>query len=700
MIAWTMFLGAGLLAGAREKIQPWEPIDPADLRADKPAIDPGAAAEALFWKLEFDDRDFPESKKVRMYIRFKIFDPQKAVDVTRLSELNGAYDGQTSGQHDLRARLTLPDGTSKEFGDESVQERDAAHEANRNNWYDRLTGPRGWEVKERFLAISGIEPGSILEYQEVADLPPSFNFEYHLQSPDHVPVRHLEAKFLFVDKPWAYLVCPFLLNTPNFKLAVQADTKAETLQVAADGLPALNDEPFSPPVLDRSLALIGDYMSRHISLATHNYAKEAHIDSKAGLWGALATEYYLIDQDATQEIPAVKELAASLSAGAQTETERARRIHNYVHARLLRYLDSPQSGRTRNPLYWSTPLDQVIGFEANSKVMLDNLDFFWLAVALYRAAGLRTEVMLLPNRAHLAFSRDLESEVVLPMHGARVWVDGRWQYSMPDVKLSEPFGRLPWFARGSVGLVARSDQVEFVQIPDAPMTESSISNLGSLELSADGGLTGRCRRIWKGEWATQLKEELQTADEEKRGEIVRNRLKSELKCDDVTLVKLRGVDDVDAPLVAEYDLHWRDFAVATKRRLIFRPSVFHGLTPTPFTVEVRRNPIDFQYGWEEVDRFDLRLPPGYRLESPPQSAAQPEEALGYRLQIAFDQAKNQLNIQRVFASNLHHLPASAYGDLKQWYGEMARHDGAELVLIKPRPTAPSNVSAGAHPAGL
>jgi hypothetical protein len=690
LIAGAVFLAGAFSVKGREKIQPWPAIDSAELRDDKPAIDPGAAAEALLWKLEVDDRGYPFKRQYYAYIRFKIFDPERAVDVTRFSQLIGAYEGADMGQVELRARLTLPDGTIREFGDESIQERDAAHQANRNTWFDRLTGPRGLSVQEKFLAVSGIKPGAILEFQEAAttELSPAV-FAYLLQSPNGVPVRHLEAKFYFAEDQEHYLACPFLLNSGRLRVTAAADLKNQTLQVAADALPALATEPFSAAVLDRAVALVGTYVPRY-------ELNKDRVSAKAGLWEAIATKYYLIAQAATKEIPAVKDLAATLTAGAKTDSDRARRIHNYVHAQFLRYLDLPQSGRSRNWRYW-TPLDQVIGIGANPTVMLNKADFFWLAGALYRAAGLRTEMMLLPNRTYISFSHHLISDIFLPERAMRVFADGSWQYSVPTTTLPEPFGSLPWFARGSVGLVAGLNVAEFVAIPAAPPSESVISNFGSLELDASGGLSGHCRRVWQGEPAVELKSQLRILDEEKRMEMVRDQLKDELKCDDVTLTKLQGVDDLDAPLSAEYDLHWQNFAVGTKRRLIFRPSVFHGLVPTPFTAEMRHNPIDFKYGWAEIDQFDLRLPPGYRLESALKPAAQTGEGLNYRLQITFDREKGQLHVRRDFSSNLHHTPVSAYGGLRQWYGEMARHDAAESVLIKPGVNPPANIRPTAPP---
>jgi hypothetical protein len=681
-----------LPAAAKEKIQPWSPIDPAELLEAKPSLDPGAAAEVVSWKFDVDDRAFPDERSAYTYVRFKVFDPERAVNVTRLLGFSVAYDGRSLVTTDLRARLTLSDGETREFGKESIQERDTEHEANGNTWYDRLVGVTGLGKKESFLAVTGIKPGAVLEYQLFQSYRPTDTFEYIFQYPEF-PIRHFTAKFQLLDDKGSYLDLPYIVNTPKLKVAANADPGTETILLSADGLPALSDEPFSPPVLDRSLALIGSYLPRSLVMATHHDSgQETKISLKGGPWAAIAALTYTAEQDATQPTQALRELASRITAGAANQTEKAHRIHNYVHALLLRFLDSPQRERTRMYTYVSTPLDKVIAFEDNPTLRLHQIDFFWLAVALYRIEGLKTEVLLLPNRARIGFSPNLASEAVVPEHGARVFADGKWQYSVPDLARPEPFGSLPWYTRGYVGLQARPDEVGFVKIPASPAADAVISNEGTLDLAADGSLKGTCRRTWTGEPAVGFKERLRDSNEEDRLRVVGDQLKQELRCEGVTVTGLHGVDDIDAPLVADYQLRWSDFATGTKRLLVFRPSVFHGLAVTPFADAVRQNPIDFEFGWREVDSFDLNVPAGLKLEAPRQPIDRPGRAISYHMGVSFDAGRGQMRVERVFESNLHHLPVAAYAQLKDWFGSMAHDDGAEMVLRKPRAPQPGGTS--------
>ena len=122
-------------------------------------------AEVLLWTISVDDSYYPENRTIHEYLRYKIYDPEKSVDLTRISELTTAWDGEELGSVDFLAHLTLPDGTAKDFTKDSIQQRNVAQSRSDQNWFSRLMSGSGADVQEKFLAITGIEPGSILEIQ-------------------------------------------------------------------------------------------------------------------------------------------------------------------------------------------------------------------------------------------------------------------------------------------------------------------------------------------------------------------------------------------------------------------------------------------------------------------------------------------------------------------------------------------------------
>src|ERR1700677_688282 len=124
-------------------MEAWWPVDAGQLQEQASTLSPGAAAEVLDWKIEEDDSQLPLQSDYHEYIRYKIFDPERAANITRVSETMASYDGTSLVDMTLRARLILPDGTRKEFGKESIQERDLQRNGSEKSWVTRLFGSSG-----------------------------------------------------------------------------------------------------------------------------------------------------------------------------------------------------------------------------------------------------------------------------------------------------------------------------------------------------------------------------------------------------------------------------------------------------------------------------------------------------------------------------------------------------------------------------
>ena len=154
-------LAVGLLHGAG--MEKWQVATPEELAGMAPTLEPGVAAEAILWKIEVDDSEFPEVRTINEYVRYKVFDPQRADRLMRLSEQSLSYDGTMLRAAEMGARLTLPDGTAQEFGAESIKERTVLRKGDSESLAQRLFGAEGVELKEKFLAVGNVQPGSILE---------------------------------------------------------------------------------------------------------------------------------------------------------------------------------------------------------------------------------------------------------------------------------------------------------------------------------------------------------------------------------------------------------------------------------------------------------------------------------------------------------------------------------------------------------
>jgi hypothetical protein len=678
----------------------WDPVTPADLTGTQSAAYPDAPAEVLSWKLELDDRNLDNSeRKTSEYIRYKIYDPSRAADVTRISAVDATVENYKISSVAIHGRLILPDGTIREFGKESIHERALLRRASENTLAQRLVGNGGIVANEQFLAVEGLQPGAVLEFQTLNTSTYSLNqsFSRNLQKVN-IPVRHVDFTVrLFQGEE--FNGSAFVGNPNAIHVGQSFDKGRATLHFTADNLPPLVDEPFSPGISGRSVTV---FAYEDLTMIRNRHAvNPVRVDPSDGPWAPVAAKTSLIEEDATLYPPSpVISRAKELSAGAASETEKARRIHNFIHNLYVKFIRSPIGSRERMSHFTSAPLYNVMTFDENLNTPIAEDDFLWLEIAMLRGIGLDAQTVLLPDRRVMPFNVRLHSALFLPQHAARVRVDGGWQFSLAAVQDLLPFGWLPWRFQNGAALIAGHGKQQFLDVLPQPASKSTVENTGTFTIEPDGSLTGHARRTLTGEPAIILRPRPRNSTVARFKDNVTRNLNAEFPEATITVTSVAGLNDPEAPLQFEFNLNWPNYATATKTRLIFRPSVIHGQFRSPFAAAERKNAVEFPYHWREIDDVSLQLPDGYTLETP---SAPPSAVVGdvltYKTAIGALAKPNQIYLRREFVSDLSSVPVSAYPTLKRWYDLVSQSDMNELVLAKMNPSAnePNTAAAPATP---
>jgi hypothetical protein len=250
-----------------------------------------------------------------------------------------------------------------------------------------------------------------------------------------------------------------------------------------------------------------------------------------------------------------------------------------------------------------------------------------------------------------------------------------------------------------------------------------IGNGGVFELGADGALTGEGTRRYTGHAAETLREQLVNRDERGQRAFLSRQLntifrlpgaetsasastpESAAKAEEspdlpaglpVTITRISGVDDPEAPIEISYQLHLPGFAVVTAGRIIFRSDVFRLNAGTPFTASTRKLNVSFPYAWEELDVAAIKLPPGCTPEFTEIPPSRPDKNLYYSTQLRYDMGQQQLKLRREFASSAVSFPVADYAGLKAWYDEMVRGDQQEVVLTKTAAPASAEATPSMH----
>jgi hypothetical protein len=681
----------------------WDPVDPALLAETSPKLEADASAEAVFRRVKIDDDDYPEERIFSEYDRYKIFAPERATTITRIARQEVTVDGERlSGRLEIRARLTLPDGTSKEFGDESIQQRAITRIGTEQNWFQRLTNESG-EVDEKFLAVTGMVPGSVLDVrivrrvngvmQRMVRIGP-INETLQLS----VPTRQLEFRHILADSD-RYSTAPFLLSSSIYRATIEADPKKKWISVRARDLPALAKEPLSGPLADYALTYLSDDLPRHGTFLTHHGTSREHfeIDRKAGPWAGIATIWYMTQEDMAAPSYRLRDLAKKIVAGASSKTAKAIRIHRFVQDRYWRFLRSAHHQRLLTTIYNEIEtVDQILDADTHPNYAIPSRDFTWLALTLYQAAGLEAQAVLMPNRAFVEFDPRLVANMFLPNIGVRVRVDGQWKFSCQNTTAPVAFGMVPWQWSGQ-GLVIQPNKQEFVPIPPTPALQTVVTNTGKFELAEDGSLSGDGQRALTGQVAYDVRTRMLRAKPGKQKSIFREMLAKEFKSGTIEILNVAGADDPDSPLTVSYHVESPDFAARTKERMIFQPSLFHA-TDSAFASSTRHYAIRFPYGYVEQDRAEIHFPDDYQVETRWAPPSFPGGSLSYLSKMSYIPAQRVFILERTYGSNAAGIPLEDYARFKQWIDQTEAADRHDLVLVRSGGPAPPPPVPPASPA--
>ncbi|MFT3780636.1 MAG: DUF3857 domain-containing protein [Nibricoccus sp.] len=690
------------VAGAQVK---WPEIAPDELSCTASPIESEAPAEILEYKLEITDTASNDQKRTE-YRRCKIYNPSKAEDLTRLN-----FRIRSNGNETAAVRLTLPDGTTKEFSEDDMKERDMRKNSSST-------------AKQKFFAVPGVVPGSIIEYRltDSSYLGQGNSREaYYFLQKDDYPVRLYDWTCHYTSSS-DFVFQYFLYSAPS--AVVEHDEKNRTLHIKASKLPAVHaGTSFLGPRADYTATLYTTYDSPRANLLKPERSRTPtfQIDKKATPWASVATGFYTIEYIYTQETPRAAKLAASLCEGATSDLEKARRIHKKVQELYTQYAQKPRARpeldellrrpRAANP-------DDTLDFASDNAPFISTLDFFWLAVALFRSAGLETRTVALHNHLFTRFDRQKVTPASLDQICAAVRIDGKWQFSYPLPSGSQfiyldyylaitssrsarrlflPFGMLPPSLEGEAGLVLQPNSEEFIPIPPSAADKNVVARVGTFKIDADGGLTGEAMMRLTGHKAAFLRAELVNEKPERRSEITKKHLLTFLKSAEIEITKIVGVEDPDQALEVTFKVEWPGFATFTKDTMIIKPEIFRSAVNSPFVAAKRKHSIFFGELWQEIDRITLQIPPEYKPESPESPASQPGKPLHYRIKYAYDAGKNLFGVSREFASLALELPVERYPQVKAWYENMTASDHQEVVFVKKDEAAPLSAGTPTQP---
>jgi hypothetical protein len=611
----------------------WIPLSREELKMTQFNRVPGAEAVLLYYANEIDDVDHKEF----VYSRIKILtDSGKRFATVEIPMIGKA------SVTDLYARTVHPDGSITEFNDQPFEKL--------------VLRGHGVRIRVRAFTLAQVTPGSIIEYR----------YELHygdrdLQQHEWILQHNLfaikEHFFLRFDKHYAIeWVAPHGLDkTPD------KDTKAGTLQMDIENVPAFDPEDQMPPESAYRLNIKFFYTSPYTGSPSAYWFE-------TGQWWSRGIDYFIGDHKE------IREAAQEAVGGEKNSEKKLQRL--YARAQQIRNLtyERERTSREQKQEQLKEPKNVVDILKHGYGDRSDITIFF---VAMAKSLGFSASVVLVSSRETGFFDRDMLSFGQLDSQIALVRLNGKSIFLDPGTRFC-PYGVLRWM-RTATAAMDMMNPGSLISTPSADSHHSLISRSADMKLSQDGSIKGEVRVEFSGIDALERRLSALQTDEAGKKKELEDELKEWLPVNaKIEMTASTGWEDENEGLVAIFNVEVPEYAsVAGKRLLVpaalFRPKASRVLKSGP-----RKYPVYYHYAFTEADSLVLELPADYTAETlpAPQSANTDFAAFS----TLSSSVKNRVTMERTLRLNGILFPPERYNQLRDFFVHVQAADDSQTVL--------------------
>jgi hypothetical protein len=241
-----------------------------------------------------------------------------------------------------------------------------------------------------------------------------------------------------------------------------------------------------------------------------------------------------------------------------------------------------------------------------------------------------------------------------------------------------PLGQLPSYLQANFGLLATDEGGELVQLPLLAPNINRLNRTAKLELSAAGTLSGEVREVRAGVPAVQRRAQLLQAEGADRKKVLEDFLGSFLEGFHLTGASVENLEQFDQDLVLQYRFVAQSYAKRAGNMLIVRPRVLGQKASSLLEGEERKHPVEFDSASTQSDVFEIKLPPGYKVEDLPQPVEMDLGFASYRSKVEVQ--GNVLHYRRDFVVKEVLVDKNRLEQLKKFYRTVAGDERSSLVL--------------------
>jgi Domain of Unknown Function with PDB structure (DUF3857) len=451
------------------------------------------------------------------------------------------------------------------------------------------------------FAMPGVEKGAILEYRwkQTEDdnrfryVRLMFQREFPVERVTYF-VKPLDSQFVVNEQ---LFLAPFNC-TPSPIKQERDGYNSTTLENVA----AAKSEPFTPT-------------NPNIQPWALLYYREGGLKEANKYWDEQGKALFKSFKDEVKNDGETKAAAANAVGNATDENAKLVALAAFVRGAVRNINDSSLTSADREAFFKSLPRDRR---RNSTEVLRSGLgtsrEMNLVFGALAAQAGFDVRPAMIADRSEIIFNPKLAERYFLDNEGIAIRSGNAWKIIDISDKHVPP-GMLPWHEEGMFALVGDSKVPGFSNAGYAPAEESVVIRTAKLELMRDGSIEGTVDETYTGHEAEQYRREIGTKSAAQREQELHDRITKMFPDAEVTAIKLENVDDSAKPLAAHYHLEAPRYAQVTGKRILLQPNAFRRGQASPFSAAQRTYPIEFPYGWKELDNISIVLPQGFVLDN-------------------------------------------------------------------------------------
>ena len=574
--------------GAPAEFIAWLPITDGEKQQKAPLVDKDAGAEILQWRVRVVDEILSSGDLQRVlynYIRVKVFD-EKGKATASTVDLPYRSPGNIL---DISGRTVKADGSVVELDSKTVYRRDLTRSG----------------IKQAVVsfAMPGVESGAILEYRwkQTQD---DNNFRYlRLKFARELPVQ----KVTYFVRPLSsdYVSTERMFMAPfNCRPTPMQMNKEGWNETTVERVPASRDEPYAPskPNLE-AWALL--------------YYAENAVSNPEKYWNGIAKDKYNDLKSSIKTSDELKAAASKINEASKNDDEKIASMVTFARTNLRPLFDASVNDAERKEFIKKLPKDRGrTSAEILKSGIALNSEMNTVFAALASIAGMEVRPALVPDREEIDFDPSSHTDTYF-LDTAAVAIKQGNAWSIVDVSQRhlQP-GMLSADNEGVVALIGDPKSAIFAATRVTPPENSAENRKATLKLATDGSLEGDVKESYTGHRAALYRSVLEGDSEEQQQEWLKEEVTGTFANAKVSNAKIENLKDASKPLEISYHFVAPGFAQVTGRRILFEPHAFRRADVARFTASERKYPLQFRYGWREVDELQIALPDGFELEQP------------------------------------------------------------------------------------